>query len=215
MGKFIDLTGQRFGRLTVIQRSGSGSGGSAMWRCLCDCGTEVVVIGQSLRQGLTRSCGCYSRDQTRKREYTHGMTGTRLYRIWDGMIDRCYRKSNRYYHNYGGRGITVCDEWRNDFSSFMKWSLSNGYQECLTIERKDNSKGYFPDNCEWISLKEQQYNKRDNHLITYNGVTRTVTEWAEITGINRNTLFARVNRLKWSPEKAIETPAKKYRTRGS
>lgn len=206
MGKFIDLTGQRFGRLIVIERAGTNTSGAVSWRCKCDCGSESVVVGQSLRQGFTQSCGCFNREQSGKREYKHGMVGTRLYKIWDGMVGRCHRKNHKHYPNYGGRGITVCDEWRSDFAAFMKWALSSGYQDNLTIDRRNNNKGYSPDNCGWVTFKSQQNNKRDNHLITYNGVTHTLTEWSEIKGINRNTLSARLNRLKWPVDKALSSP---------
>ena len=203
MGRFVDLTGQRFGRLTALDRAGTSGGGSATWRCLCDCGKETVVIGSSLRSGFTRSCGCLSAEKIGERSYKHGGTNTRLYSIWSGMIERCHNPKHKGYKNYGARGIVVCAEWKTNFASFQEWALSNGYAEDLTIDRIENDKPYGPDNCRWISLSAQQHHKRDNHLITYNGETHTLTEWAAITGINRNTLSARINRLGWSAERAL------------
>lgn len=203
MGKFVDLTGQRFGRLSVLDRAGTAGGGCATWRCLCDCGKETVVLSSSLRRGATRSCGCLSAEKSGERSYKHGGTNSRLYRIWSAMIERCHNPNRKGYENYGGRGIAVCDEWRNSFQKFQDWAISNGYRDDLTIDREDNEGSYCPSNCRWISFKDQQNHKRDNHLVTYNGETHNITEWAAITGINRNTLFARLNRLGWSAERAL------------
>lgn len=214
MGTFIDMTGQRFGRLTVTERASNNKHNCVMWLCRCDCGKDVAVLGSSLRNGSTRSCGCYSAELTRERGTTHGMCKSRLYRIWDAMKQRCYATSHKAFENYGGRGITVCNAWRESFEAFRDWALSAGYNDDLTLDRMDTDGNYEPSNCQWVSLKDQQSNKRNNRLISYAGKTLTVSEWAEVTGINRSTLFARI-RLGWPCEKIIETPpAIKYRPRG-
>ena len=123
---------------------------------------------------------------------THGGTGTRLYRIWKNMKARCYRKSAREYGNYGGRGISICEEWKDDFLSFRKWALSNGYKESLTIDRIDVNKDYKPSNCRWITNKEQQNNRRDNRIYEYDGKSLTLSQWSELLGMNYNEQMDRI-----------------------
>lgn len=134
-------------------------------------------------------------------------TGTRLYNIWNGMIGRCTRESYPSYKNYGGKGIRVCEEWINSFDAFREWALSHGYADNLTIDRIDSKADYSPDNCKWSSMKEQQNNKMNNHLVTFEGVTKTVAQWAEVLGIKQHTLYTRLKR-NWSAEKALTTPAR-------
>lgn len=155
MPALIDLTGKKFGRLTVIERYDAKT-----WKCICDCGNTTYSDGYQLRKGITQSCGCYHRDICGNQHRKHGLSRTRLYRIYYKMKERCYRPSNDNYKYYGALGITICDEWLNDFSAFANWSMANGYSEILTIDRKDNVKGYSPDNCRWITIQDQQKNKR-------------------------------------------------------
>ena len=170
MGTVKDITGQRFGRYTVLERAGNDNCRLAMWRCICDCGNERIVRGRDLRSGVIVSCGCYHRELVKDMFTTHNGSRSRLYHVWDGMINRCYRKTSNHYDDYGGRGITVCDEWRNDFQAFYNWAMANGYDENAprgqcTIDRIDNDKGYSPDNCRWITQKEQQLNKRPRRRV--------------------------------------------------
>lgn len=142
---------------------------------------------------------------------THGMSGTRLYEIWTDMKRRCYNPNNKRYDRYGLRGITVCDEWKNSFENFAEWALNNGYSDELTLERKDIDKGYCPDNCTWIPFAMQQRNTSRTHYITIDGVTKCMTEWAEIYNIDRDTIKDRINKLHWNPVMAVTFPKVKSR----
>ena len=204
MGKLIDLTGQRFGRLVVLERARNSSQGTAMWRCQCDCGNITVVRSYLLKKGRTKSCGC----QKYEVHTTHEQSGTRLYRIWAAMKSRVTNPNNTNYSDYGGRGITLFDAWM-EFEPFYEWAIKNGYSDELTIDRIDNDKGYSPDNCRWVTRKEQDENRRCNHLITYKGETKTLSQWAEHFHIPYGTLRTRLVKYGWSVEKALETPVKK------
>lgn len=210
MGKLIDLTGQRFGRLVVMGKAANEAETDhhAMWKCRCDCGKETAVRGTLLRRGSVKSCGCLSKEMVRERitvhNTTHGESYTRLYSIWADMCDRCKRSTNKSYVNYGGRGIRVCAEWE-DFSAFHKWALASGYRDELTIDRIDNDGDYEPSNCRWADRKEQGRNRRSNRLLTYKGQTKPLIEWAEQFQIPKHTLARRL-KAGWSIEKALETP---------
>ena len=168
MPKLIDLTGQRFGRLVVMERAGVKNK-VASWLCKCDCGKMKIINGQSLRKGYTQSCGCLRKEtspENGKRTAKHNgrsrlkQQNYRLYYIWDGMKQRCNNPNNHSFQGYGGRGIRVCEEWLNDFAAFQTWALAHGYADDLTIDRIDNYKGYSPDNCQWITIQEQQHHRR-------------------------------------------------------
>lgn len=198
MGKAKDLSGMRFGKLTAVEQCGRSSDGRLLWLCVCDCGNKTLVSSSHLLNGNTKSCGCLVTK--------HGKSKTRLHKIWDNMKGRC---ANGVDTNYGGKGITICREWKDDFQAFYDWAMANGYEEHLTIDRKNNDKGYSPENCRWATVTEQNNNTRRNHFLTYNGKTQTISQWAKETGINREALYSRINKQKWSIERALTTPRKK------
>jgi hypothetical protein len=183
MGKFQDLTGKRFGRLVATKYLGN-----SRWECQCDCGKTTSVGIGDLKNSHTRSCGCLFLETIR----THGLTNSRLYTIREGMITRCYKKNSISYDNYGGRGITICDEWLNDFMSFYNWAMANGYDDNLTIERIDVNGNYEPSNCKWITNSEQSKNKRSTVYFTYNGETKIVSDWIKELGIPKTTFRRRI-----------------------
>lgn len=170
MSTVKDLTGQRFGRLTVIRREGATPQRLATWLCRCDCGNECVVCRTCLIAGRTRSCGCLNIERIKEHRTTHKKIKTRLYGVWANMIQRCTNPKHNRYHRYGGRGITVCDEWRNDFQAFYDWAMATGYDENApkgqcTIDRIDNDKGYSPDNCRWADAITQRSNQSNNRKV--------------------------------------------------
>lgn len=201
---FKDLTGRKFGRLTVIERSSSNKKREATWLCVCDCGNSKIVSGNQLRSGHTKSCGCLHSEVMINQNTTHGKSYTRIYRIWRSMIKRCYYPSYEHYGIYGGRGIKVCDDWKNSFEVFDKWAMANGYAENLTIDRIDANKDYCPSNCRWVTMKEQGNNRSTNVNLTLNGETHNIKQWSEMFGISYGTVWSRLKRG-WSLEKALQT----------
>lgn len=166
MGAFLDLSGQRFGRLTVLYlQPESDKFGSKIWRCKCDCGNELSVKSGNLRSGHTTSCGCFMKKRISETQSTHRESHGRLYNVWSGMKDRCYNRNSTFYKHYGGRGITVCDEWKDNYAAFRDWALANGYDvnapkwKC-TIDRINVNGNYCPDNCRFVDMKTQRHNRR-------------------------------------------------------
>lgn len=191
-----NLTGIRFGRLVGLDYAGDGR-----WRCKCDCGSVVAVITSNLNKGNTTSCGCKRKETLVK----HGMSGTKVHAVWKSMVFRCHNPNDRSFHNYGGRGITVCKEWRESFSQFI---ADMGVRpDGFDIDRIDNEKGYAPENCRWVSRKRNLNNRRDNRRIEFNGASRTIAQWADHLGINYRTLNNRINRG-WPIERALTEEAK-------
>ena len=203
--------GQKFGRLTVVgidhidfyyPKKGCKHK-LEYYSCICDCGNEKVVLKSNLIRGLTKSCGCLSRQLSKERLFKHGKRKTRLYNTWNHLRDRCINKNSKQYKDYGERGISVCDEWKNSFIEFEKWAVSKGYNDTLTIERIDVNGNYCPENCKWIPLKQQGWNKRNSRLITYKGETKSLAEWSFLLKFNYWKVHQRLNRLGWSVDRAF------------
>lgn len=201
----IDLTGQKFGRLLVLERFFNNKKQTA-WKCLCDCGNISYPQSQALRSGKIKSCGCLKDEKIVERSYKHGMAKTgeisRLYNIFSGIKTRCYNTKSKDYKWYGKKGIKMCQEWKDNYKTFYDWSMSNGYTDELSIDRIDSNKDYCPENCRWIT-KSENIIRSNSKLIEFNGKTMNIKEWAEKLGINYGTLKGRLNRSKWSIEKAF------------
>lgn len=208
MPKFIDLTGQKFGRLIVVKRMDNDKWGKIYWLCECHCRSKKVIRGNHLRSGKTKSCGCLLKEgsHTTHGHYKNGKKSN-TYHSWTNMIQRCTNPNNKAYHYYGDRGITVCKRWRNSFENFLgdMGEVSEGYQ----IDRVDNNGNYCKSNCRWVTSKINNRNRRDNYLETYNGKTQCLVEWSEEFGINYHTLRWRLDHG-WSIGKAFTTPVRKY-----
>ncbi|MDP4117691.1 MAG: AP2 domain-containing protein [Bacillota bacterium] len=197
MAKVIDITGNKYGRLTVIKRAENSVSPNgcvfAKWECRCDCGNVVTVKGYLLRSGNTKSCGCSRKETLRNLMSTHGKSKTRLYQIWCGMKKRCNNPSSSIYKHYGGRGIKVCKEWEDNFEAFYEWASRNGYADYLSIDRINVNLGYSPENCKWATEKEQKNNMRSNHKIKYMGMDKTLSEWGEYLGESPRRISWRIN----------------------
>jgi len=197
--KLSNLIKQRFGRVTVLSRQGY-IGKKVSWLCLCDCGNRKIITSYSLQSGQAKSCGCFQRELAKIRHTTHGMTNTKIYEVWQHMHSRCRDKADKSYKDYGSRGIKVCKRWLN-FETFYK-----DMGECpegLMLDRIDNNKGYFPDNCQWVTPKESANNKRTNILIEHQGQYRTLSQWADKIGIKYPALWDRIRNAHWPIERAL------------
>lgn len=210
-----NLQGSRFGRLIVNSFHHVDKSGHTYWLCICSCGKQKIVRGSHLKTETIKSCGCLAQELRctvgrrqsgqKYRVKTHGQTNTRLYGIWRSMRYRCRNKNARNYSSYGGRGIKVCREWDSSFTAFYEWSIANGYEDQMSIDRIDNDKGYRPDNCRWTTRKVQQNNRSVNHNIEFQGTTRTIREWEDILGFPKNLLSKRIIR-NWDVSRALTTP---------
>jgi len=203
----IDITGQVFGRLTAISfsRKPKGRKFSIVWLCRCECGGETTATVDLLRGGHVRSCGCYQREVAARANTEHGGHGTRLYRIWKNVVQRCTYPGFRDFHLYGGRGIKVCDRWRHSFAAFRE-DMGEPPTPKHSIDRIDNDGHYEPGNCRWATRREQNNNTRKNHFVTYAGETLTLSEWSRRTGIRAGLLHARITRPGWPAGRALSEP---------
>ena len=206
--KFQDLTGRKFGRLTVLKTYRENN--LTYCDCKCICGNISKIRASNLKSNHTKSCGCLHQEMRVKSNITHGKSNTRLWRIYHGIKARCINKNSTKYYYYGARGIKVCDEWINNFENFYNWAINNGYKDDLTIDRIDVNGNYEPNNCRWIDLKQQTRNKRTTHYLTYKNKTHCITEWEEILKFPKNLIHQRITKYHWDIEKALNTPPKNY-----
>ena len=207
MGILKDITGQKFGRLTVIKYIGADKDRHSLWECACDCGNTYVAKANSIRRGLTKSCGCLQKESVIKMGTKHNLCHTRLYKIRASMKTRCYNPNAMYFSRYGGRGIKICNEWlgKSGFINFYDWAMSHGYSENLTIDRTDNDGDYEPGNCQWSTKKEQANNNSQNHKVSYHDSEYTISQLSELLGIDPKLMQYRVSRV-WPEDKLSLTP---------
>ncbi len=205
----INLIGKIFGRLKVLERAENDKHGKARWLCLCGCGNQKIICSNNLIRGDTKSCGCLHKEIITK----HGMKNTRMYRIYHDMLSRCNNPNHKYYKNWGGRKIIVCNRWNpiegGSFENFLEdmKECSLGY----SIDRTNNNLGYYKENCRWATSKEQNRNTRRNLVITFNNKTKLLIDWAKELNINCSTLYGRIYRYDWTIEKSLTTPSREYR----
>ena len=190
-----DITNQKFNHLTAVKLI---SRKPTRWLCLCDCGNYTSVLTSNLKSGAVKSCGCIHHKGNPK----HLQSNTRVYRIYAKIKRRCFVPEDAAYHNYGGRGITMCEEWKNSFLSFSKWAYQNGYKDELSIDRIDNDGNYCPENCRWVDEKEQANNRRSNRVFTYNGRTQNLSQWCKELNLKYGRIHSRLSRG-WSFEDAV------------
>lgn len=210
MGNKIDMTGRVYERLTVVAVAGKAKHGQYMWRCHCECGNKTTVTGGDLRSGHTTSCGCAQRGKISAARKVHGQTETPLHVRWKNMIQRTSDPNSSSYANYGGRGITVCERWREPnglgFANFAA-DMGLAFREELTLDRIDFNGPYSPENCRWVTPTEQARNRRSNRLLTFQGQTKTLAEWADLTGLRSRAIWWRVFQGGWSVERALTVGA--------
>lgn len=194
----LDIIGKKIGHLRVVSLAYH----KRIWfyNCLCDCGNKKIVGRNSLLSGDTKSCGSCQK---------HGLSKTRIYSLWRAMKTRCSNPNTTEWKHYGGKGVSVCDEWKNDFMAFYDWSLRNGYNDTLTIDRIDTNGNYTPDNCRWTTYYVQSRNKTNNKWITYKGETKCLEDWAKTKNLTSSKLKQRLELYGWSLEKSLETPPMK------
>ncbi len=211
-----DFTGLKFGRWLVLGRATTRPNGHRYWRCQCECGVIREVYQCSLTKGLSNSCGCYQSDKAAIMHYEHGYSCRNsrnpTYTIWASMKARCLNPNNGCYARYGGRGITVCDRWRDSFEAFLA-DMGERPTHHHSLERNDNDGPYCPDNCRWATRSEQARNRRSSHLVTFNGEAKTIAEWAEATGLSYDLIERRLNAQGWTPERTFSAAIQRNRGR--
>jgi hypothetical protein len=211
MPKVIDLTHRVFDRLTVIRKlSTLQTNNIIKWECRCRCGSSKIVIGRTnqLTSGLLRSCGCLHIEIVRKIHISHGLSNDSLYGIWRSILFRCYNEKFQQYVDYGGRGITICDEWKNDFMAFYH-DMGPRPSDKHSIDRKDNDKGYCKENCRWATAVEQANNRRNNLIYEFDGEIKTLAQWCREYSVNYRLVYRLITRCKMTFEDAIDEVLKK------
>lgn len=206
-----NLTGMRFGGLTAVNpapdRFLPSGRHLTMWKCVCECGNIHIARSADLKSGAITSCGCYKAENTARVHTTHGATKNRktenLYSVWAGIKCRCYCEKEKAYKYYGAKGVTMCEEWKDDFSAFRTWAKENGYKSGLSIDRIDVAGNYCPENCRWADDIVQANNKTTNHFLEWRGATHTIAEWARILGIPYNKLYWKLQKNNWQLEGAV------------
>lgn len=218
MGKILDFTGERYGKLVAIRRAGANKHGVSMWLCRCDCGVEKIVSSMCFRAGKTKSCGCHRSDVLcagraglHAQSLRHGKSNTREHRIWQNILHRCLTPTAGGYERYGGRGVKVCDRWqgKSGFESFLA-DMGPAPSRSHTVDRIDNDGNYEPENCRWATPKQQATNRRNNKPLEFRGEVKLMCEWCALLGIHKATLSGRLKRG-WSVEKALGTPSRSSR----
>lgn len=209
MAQFIDLTNRRFNMLTAKERVENSKQGRARWKCLCDCGNYCIVESSKLINETTKSCGCYKKNRIGDKSRKHGKTRTKIYETWCHIKQRCFDENDPRYNYYGGRGIKMCDEWKDDFQAFYDFvsMLPHFEEKGYSIDRINNNGNYEPDNVRWATKEIQNNNTRRNHYLTYNGKTQTIAQWAEELNMNQYMIYSRINKYHWSVEDALTIPS--------
>lgn len=195
-----NLLGRRFGKLIVLHKMPNNKHGKVMWLCRCDCGETKSILSAKLLNGESKSCGCRRREVSALLHRTHGLSKTRIHRIWCAMKTRCYNPNSPAFVSYGAKGITVCRRWKTSFQHFLA-DMGQPPTDSHTLDRVDNTKGYTPKNCRWATYKEQSVNSRTPVMITFDGKTRCIADWARSLGISNSTLHERLR--KWPIERAL------------
>lgn len=202
-GPALNLINQQFGRLIVIKQEESDRFYKTRWLCTCVCGNTVVVTGSLLKSGHTQSCGCLMKERVIDSATVHGLSKHPAYLTWYAMLDRCYNEKNVAYHRYGGRGITVCDEWRESLEAFHR-DMGDRPSINHSIDRKDNDKGYSKENCRWATSQEQAANRERSLYFEYNGERKLLIDWCRILNLKYSLIYYRIKVLNWEFHEAIQ-----------
>lgn len=203
----VEFLNKSFGDLFVLEEAGYHKR-IRLVKCKCICGVIKIYPLARIKNGDIVSCGCRIRRLTIERNTTHGHSKTKLYRVWEGMKERCSNANHESYAHYGGKGVTVCAEWK-DYTKFFNWTVAAGYKDGLSLDRYPNIDGnYEPNNCRWATIIQQMRNMSTNRIIEYNGQSKCIAEWAEIFGLRAGLIYDRLNKLGWSIHKALTTPIK-------